>query len=82
MPQLVFLFLALFLLSSGAVVKVVSCLVYAPPPVATSTWIKMISSFLSEMFNAFFYILPWWIRLFIGALLFCFVAVLLFKWVL
>lgn len=55
---------------------------YAPPPVAYPTWIKMISSFLAEMFNAFFTIWPWWIRLSVGALLFCFVAVLLFKWVL
>lgn len=57
-------------------------MVYAPPPVANPSWINMISSFLAEMFNAFFNIWPWWVRLFVGALLFCFVTVLIFKWVL
>ena len=44
-------------------------------------WFSRIGDFLSEMFTAFFDIWPWWVTWSVGVLLFCFVTVLLFKWV-
>ena len=56
-------------------------MVYSPPPMPYIAWFSKIGNFLSEMFTAFFDVLPWWIGWSIAVLLFCFVTVLLFKWV-
>lgn len=46
-----------------------------------TAWFSKIGAFLSEMFTAFFDIMPWWVTWSVGVFLFCFVVVLLFKWV-
>jgi len=47
----------------------------------TIYYFDVVSKFLSGMINTFLINLPWWVLLLIGAFVFSFVTLILFKWV-